>query len=328
MKTIKLFMSMLLVVILAACTAPAPSPTVSQAEIDKALSVILTEGAMTPADATGNPPAASSTPGLPTAAPTATPQGGANTATLLPTQTSYPTSTPFPSVTPFVLPSRTPTALFTAKPKPSIAILAVQKNTAVSVQAESFSPEQVLKIRIGPYDTFASKAVEVGTVNSGSSGTVKFTALLPAVVQDVEKVTIRLDSATGEVAYTTFTNQTSGTVPTVSATVTSAICQVSVSPALGSVMGPGTDFDAAWTVKNISGKTWELYTTDYKYIKGAEMQKFGAAYDLNQVVATGEKVTLTVDMLAPADPGTYSATWALVQGSTILCTLPLKIVVK
>ncbi len=120
----------------------------------------------------------------------------------------------------------------------------------------------------------------------------------------------------GEVAYTTFTNQTSGTVPTVSATVTSAICQVSVSPALGTVMGPGTDFDAAWTVKNISGKTWELYTTDYKYIKGAEMQKFGDAYDLNQVVATGEKVTLTVDMLAPADPGTYSATWALVQGNT------------
>ena len=93
-------------------------------------------------------------------------------------------------------------------------------------------------------------------------------------------------------------------------------------------MGPGTDFDAAWTVTNISGKTWELYTTDYKYIKGTEMQKFGDAYDLNQVVATGEKVTLTVDMLAPADPGTYSATWALVQGNTILCTLPVKIVVK
>jgi hypothetical protein len=33
-------------------------------------------------------------------------------------------------------------------------------------------------------------------------------------------------------------------------------------------------------------------------------------------------------MLAPADPGTYSATWALAQGNTILCTLPVKIVVK
>jgi hypothetical protein len=186
----------------------------------------------------------------------------------------------------------------------------------------------VLKIRIGPYDTFSTNAVEVGSINSGSSGTVKFSALLPAVVQDVEKLTIRLDGSMGEVAYTTFTNQTSGTVPTVSATVTSSICKVSVSPALGTVMGPGTDFDAAWTVTNISGKTWELYTTDYKYIKGTEMQKFGDAYDLNQVVETGEKVTLTVDMLAPADPGTYSATWALTQGSTILCTLPVKIVVK
>ena len=155
MRPIKLFMSMLFVVILAACTTPAPSPTVSQAEIDKALSVILTEGAMTPVDATGNPSASTSTPALPTVAPTATPKGVQTPRPLLPTQTPYPTSTPFPSVTPFVLPSRTPTALFTAKPKPSIAILAVQKNTAVSVQAESFSPEQVLKIRIGPYDTFS-----------------------------------------------------------------------------------------------------------------------------------------------------------------------------
>jgi|WetSurMetagenome_2_1015567.scaffolds.fasta_scaffold08026_3 hypothetical protein len=319
MRSINIFLSVLVITILAACAAPTPAPEVSQAEIDKALNILLTEGALTPADGTVNPPAATSTPALPSVAPTAT---------LLPTQTSYPTSTPFPTITPFVLPSRTPTPIFTAKPKPSITILGVQKNIAVSVEADNFLPDQVLKIRIGPYDTFSTNAVEVGSINSGSSGTVKFSALLPAVVQDVEKLTIRLDGSLGEVAYTTFTNQTSGTVPTVSATVTSSICKLSVSPALGTVMGPGTDFDAVWTVTNISGKTWELYTTDYKYIKGTEMQKFGDAYDLNQVVETGEKVTLTVDMLAPADPGTYSATWALVQGSTIICTLPVKIVVK
>jgi len=319
MRPFTFLMSILLIVILTGCASPTPAPEVSQAEIDLALNAILTQAALTPASGTGNISTATNIPLVPTLAPPAT---------LLPTQTPYPTSTPFPSITPFVFPSRTPTAIFTAKPKPSITILGVQKNTAVSVEADNFFPDQVLKIRIGPYDTFSTNAVEVGSINSGSSGTVKFSALLPAVVQDVEKVTIRLDGSLGEVAYTTFTNQTSGTVPTVSATVTSSICKVSVSPALGTVMGPGTDFDAAWTVTNISGKTWELYTIDYKYIKGTEMQKFGDAYDLNQVVETGEKVTLTVDMLAPADPGTYSATWALTQGSTILCTLPVKIVVK
>jgi hypothetical protein len=147
-------------------------------------------------------------------------------------------------------------------------------------------------------------------------------------VRDAAKVTIRLDGSAGEVAYTYFNNETSGTSPTLSTTVTSSFCKVSVSPALGSKMDPGDDFDAAWTVTNISGKTWELYSLDYKYIKGTKMQKYATAYDLDKVVEPGDKVTLRVDMTAPADPGTYSATWALAQGSTILCTLPVKIVVK
>ena len=39
-------------------------------------------------------------------------------------------------------------------------------------------------------------------------------------------------------------------------------------------------------------------------------------------------MTLRVDMTAPTDPGTYTTNWALVQGSTVLCSLPVKIVVK
>ena len=327
MRPLNFLVSILLITTFVACAAPTPAPEVSQAEIDKALSALLTQAPANPA----NEASATPLPVVPT------PQGGANTATLappatlLPTQTPLPTYTAYPTYTPFVVATlipATPTAIFTAKPKPEIAILAVQENTAVSAEAGGFSPGQTLKIRVGPYDTFSTNAVEVGTVNSGSSGTVKFSALLPGVVQDVEKVTIRLDGSMGEVAYTTFTNQTSGTVPTVSATVTSAICQVTVSPALGAAMDPNEDFDAVWTVKNISGKKWELYTTDYRYIKGTEMQKFGSAYDVDQVVDPGEAVSLTVDMVAPADPGTYSATWGLFQGSTLICTLPVKIAVK
>lgn len=322
MKSIIIFISMVMIVILAACSSPGPAPTASQEEIQQALDVILTQAGGIPADNTGSENTATPSPELPTLVPTAT---------LLPTQTLLPTYTPYPTYTPFVLPTAIPataTAIVTVKPKASITILGVQKNTAVSVQANNFSPNTVLKIRVGPYDTFSKDAVQVGTINSGNGGSIKFTALLPAVVQDVEKVTIRLDGANGEYAYTYFNNATSGTVPTVSATVTSSICEVSVSPALGSTKASGADFDAAWTVKNISGKTWELYTTDYKYIKGTEMQTYANAYDLDQVVKSGEQVTLTVDMTTPTDPGTYSATWALTQGSTIICTLPVKIVLK
>ena len=322
MKSIKIFLTLMLIVILAGCSTPGASPVVPQEEIQNALDTILTQAAGIPAIDIGKEMTVTRLPELPTLAPTET---------LLPSQTPLPSSTPYPTYTPFVLPTAipaTPTAIVTVKPKASITILGVEKNTAVSVEADNFLPDQVLKIRMGPYDTFAEKNVEVGTINSGESGTIKFAALLPGVVKDVEKITIRLDGSAGEVAYTFFTNETSGTAPTVSATVTSSICEVSVSPSLGSVLEPGADFDAVWTVKNISGKTWELGTTDYKYIKGTEMQKYAKAYDLTQVVNSGGKVTLRVDMAAPSDPGTYSTTWALVQGSTVLCSLPVKIVVK
>ncbi len=310
MRKIRFLLSMLLILILAACAAPTPAPEVSQAEIDKALSALLTQAPANPA----NEASATPLPVVPTLPPPAT---------LLPTQTPLPTYTPYPTYTPFVVPTlipATPTAVVTVKPKASISILGVQKNTAVTVEADNFLPEQVIKIRMGPYDTFSKDAVEVGTI--------KFAALLPAVVKDVEKVTIRLDGSAGEVAYTYFTNATSGTIPTFTTTVTSSICQVTVSPKLGSTLKPGDDFDAAWTVKNTSGKAWEVTTIDYKYLTGTEMQKYAKAYDLKETVPPGATVTLRVDMTAPADPGTYSTTWALVQGSTVLCSLPVKIVVK
>jgi len=322
MRSLKLFMSIILIALLAACSSPGPTPTASQEEIENALNAIRTEAALTVAAEIGQGKTASPSPELPTLAPTGTTP---------PTQTPLPTYTPYPTYTPFVLPTvkpATPTAIPTVKPSARVTILGVEKNTAVSVQADNFSAGQVLKIRVGPYDTFSKDAVEVGTINSGQGGTLKFAALLPAVVKDVEKVTIRLDGATGEYAYNTFTNETSGAKPTVSATVTSSICEVSVSPALSSTLKPGVDFDAVWTVKNTSGKTWEVTAIDYKYMTGTEMQKYGKVYDLDQTVKSGEKVTLRVDMTAPTDPGTYTTNWALVQGSTVLCNLPVKIVVK
>ena len=322
MKPLKLFMSIMLIAFLAACRSLEPSPTASQDEIKRALDTLRTEVALTTAAEIGQGKTATPISELPTLVPTGT---------TIPTQTPLPTYTPYPTYTPFVLSTvipATPTAIATVKPSARVTILGVEKNTAVSVQADNFSSNQVLKIRMGPYDTFSKNAVEVGTINSGQGGTIKFAALLPGVVKDVGKVTIRLDGSTGEYAYTNFNNVTSGTNPTVSATVTSSICEVSVSPVLSSTLEPGADYDVVWTVKNISGKTWGLSTTDYKYLKGTEMQKYEKVYDLKEEVKSGEKVTLRVDMTAPTDPGTYTSNWALVQGSTILCNLPVKIVVK
>jgi hypothetical protein len=319
MRSKKIFMSVMVMMILAACSTPTPVPVVPQEDIQQALDVILTQAGGIPDVDFSKELTDTPSQGLPSLVPSQT---------LLPSATPFPTYTPYPTYTPFVYPTATYTAVVTVKPKASITILGVQKNTAVTVEADNFLPEQVIKIRVGPYDTFSKDAVEVGTINSGQGGPIKFAALLPAVVKDVDKVTIRLDGSAGEVAYTYFTNATSGTVPTFTTTVTSSICQVTVSPTLGATLKPGDDFDAAWTVKNTSGKAWDVTAIDYKYMTGTEMQKYAKAYDLKETVPPGATVTLRVDMAAPTDPGTYTTNWALVQGSTILCNLPIKIVVK
>jgi len=321
MKPIKLFLSILLIATLAACI-PGVSPTVPPEEIDKALDQIRTEVAQTLSAEMVKDATPTSEPVVPTTEPS-------NTS--VPTEEPAPTSTLAPTATTVVLPTQipaTPTATATVKPKPLIWIIGVEKNAAVSVQTENFPANQVFKIRVGPFDTFFKDFVEVGTINSGNGGVFKFTVLLPEKVKDVEKITVRLDSKEGEYAYNYFKNETSGTIPAVATPVTNALCEMSVSPALSTVLKPGEDFDAIWTIKNISGKTWEAGTVDYKYVRGTELHKYDKIYDLSEEVKSGEKLEIRVDMMAPHTAGTYTTYWALTTGSTTLCNLPVTIIVK
>lgn len=315
MRNIKLLLSIFLVTFLAAC-GPGSSPTVSPEEIDKALNTIRTEISQTLAAESVTESTATALPPVPTVEPT---------------QEPLPSSTPLPTATAVILPTAipaTPTATATELPKAMITVIGMEKNTAVTVQADLFPANQIFRIRVGPYDTFFKDFVEVGTINSGNGGSFKFTILLPEKVKDVERITIRLDSTSGVYAYNYFKNVTSGTIPAIATPVTSSICEVSSSPALSSVMKAGEDFDAVWTVKNISGKTWETGTLDYKYIRGTELHKYESLYDFNETVKSGESVKIRVDMLAPLKAGTYTTNWALSQGSNLLCNLPITIIVK
>ena len=315
MRKITLLFSIILITVITACV-PSGSPTVSPEDIDDALNAIRTEIAQTLAAEQPKGATATSLPEIPTVAPT---------------QEPLPSSTPLPTSTTVILPTAIPTTATptaTQEPKAFITIIGVEKNTAVSVQASNFPANQIFKIRVGPFDTFFQNYVEVGTINSGNGGSFKFTILLPENVKDVERVTVRLDSAAGVYAFNYFKNETSGTVPVVATPVPSPLCEVSISPSAYTVVKPGYDFDAIFTIKNISGKTWESGTADYKYIRGDELHKYEKIYDLNQTVKSGEKVEVRVDMLAPLNAGTYSTTWALTQGSTIICNMPVIIVVK
>jgi hypothetical protein len=213
--------------------------------------------------------------------------------------------------------------------KATIEIVAVDANKEITVQAYNFPASQTFEIRVGPYNTFFKDYVVVGTVNSGSGGSFKFNVQLPSIVKDVNLVTVRLDSAQKVYAYNAFKNVDKGSVspqPT-PVPVTGTDCKI-VSTVPNTTLQVRADFDAVWTVKNTGTTTWDMHAVDYKYVSGTKMHKYNSLYDLPQTVKPGESVKIIVDMLAPSTAGTYTENWAIVQGSTTLCNLPITVVVK
>jgi hypothetical protein len=105
-------------------------------------------------------------------------------------------------------------------------------------------------------------------------------------------------------------------------------CSVTgVSPSNNTVFSPNQDFDARWTVKNTGTARWEAAGVDYVFTGGDSLHQ-QSGYDLPQNVKAGAMTELTVDMKAPATPGTYSTTWNLKEGKTFFCNMRLTIVVQ
>lgn len=92
-------------------------------------------------------------------------------------------------------------------------------------------------------------------------------------------------------------------------------------------MSARTDFDAYFILKNNGSNEWLASNVDFKFASGEKMQKFVDAIDLGKDVKPGEEYTFIVDMIAPDNPGTYRATWNLVEGSKVYCSASIEIVV-
>ena len=230
----------------------------------------------------------------------------------------------------------TPTPVIATKPtatpvssKASISILGVEKNTAVTLRAESFPANTTFTVRVGPFVNFFKNYVTTGTINSGKGGTFDFKVSLPGVVKDVEWVTVRLDGG-GVYAYNAFKNVSGGTTnitstPVSTPTTTYACTVVSVAPSVS--VKPREDFDVVWQLKNTSSTNWEASSVDYKFVSGAALHK-KTIYDLKTTVKPGETLKFTVDMLAPTSVGSYTESWAVVQGTKTLCAMNVTMTVK
>ena len=250
------------------------------------------------------------------------------------TRTAVPTAVPTTVPTPVATAAPTTT---TPAAKMFVEVVAVEKNSRITVSVTHAPVNINFKVRIGPYYTFGRDQVIATTINTGAGGAFLFNVTLPAIVKDVALVTIRLDSLTGFpsiVAYNAFTNENKGTVavnptlPAATSTPTSqASCQVlSVTPTLS--MAVNTDFDGVWEVKNISTKVWDNHEIDFRYQSGDKFYKYTGIYDLPKLVNPGDTVKLIADMIAPNKAGTYTTTFVLVGDHGVVCSLPLTIIVK
>ena len=84
---------------------------------------------------------------------------------------------------------------------------------------------------------------------------------------------------------------------------------ISETVADGSTYSPGSAFTKSWTIRNDGTCTWN---TNYKLVYTSGDQMGGAAsQNLTSSVAPGGSITLSVNLTAPAAPGTYKGFWAL-----------------
>jgi len=75
------------------------------------------------------------------------------------------------------------------------------------------------------------------------------------------------------------------------------------------VFTPGQNFQKTWTVRNDGTCAWNTSYT-FKHTQGARMND-ASEFNLPQVVMPGETITLTLDLKAPDQPGTYIGRWEI-----------------
>jgi methionine-rich copper-binding protein CopC len=98
-------------------------------------------------------------------------------------------------------------------------------------------------------------------------------------------------------------------------------------PSNDTVYASRARFTAEWTLKNTGSESWLSSNIDFSRASGRDMSGQDV-YDLPNNVGPGAQVTLTVDMRAPADAGTYTANWRLGSKNKPLCEVSVRIIVK
>ena len=118
--------------------------------------------------------------------------------------------------------------------------------------------------------------------------------------------------------------------PTITLTPTAApyACVIlSQSPAAGEKIPKGLDFDFKVTLRNNGTEKWVAADVDFAYQSGTKLQENLNSRDLSGDVSPGSETTFIIDMIAPKEPGNYSATWAVLNSGSSFCAVNISITV-
>jgi len=99
-----------------------------------------------------------------------------------------------------------------------------------------------------------------------------------------------------------------------------------VSVPAGTVMKPGESFTKTWKVENNGTCDW-VYLYHLVFVGGDRME--GDPGSLGKVIVPGKWTQLSVDLVAPSKPGTYTGTWRMANqpGTPFGAALTVSIVV-
>ena len=177
---------------------------------------------------------------------------------------------------------------------------------------------------------------EVETIVAGTAGAAQTqtAVLLPATPTLTFTPTVTRTPTLTPTFTPTFIWRMRSATPQKTATSTLGVTQgdmecrlISQDPEDGTEFAPNTDFDAVWRVRNTGTAAWDENGIDFAYVSGRKMHK-RAVYDLPDNVNKGESINLVVDMVAPAENGTYKVVWSLRRGGNDFCHVDLTIKVK
>jgi hypothetical protein len=104
-------------------------------------------------------------------------------------------------------------------------------------------------------------------------------------------------------------------------------CKVLALEPYNPVLAPRASFDTTWTLQNTGDDLWLDRNIDFQYSGGTDMHKTDV-FDLPSSIPPDGQVMITVPMIAPGSPDTYTSTWVLVNKKNTLCKVSVTVTVK